>query len=75
MKYFKKYYLVIYPILIVLFLFILDKIFMIEKSWIQTIGAIILAYILSPRKKIIKTETGKTKQITWLFLKKPIIIE
>jgi hypothetical protein len=33
-----------------------------------------LAFILSPRKKIIKTQAGMIKQITWIFLKKPIIL-
>jgi hypothetical protein len=33
-----------------------------------------LALVLSPRKKIIKTQAGMIKQITWIFLKKPIIL-
>ncbi len=32
-----------------------------------------LAVILSPRKKKIKTQTEEKTQITWLFLKEPIL--
>ena len=35
----------------------------------------VLAFILSPRKKIIFTQTSNKKQITWLFLKEPIFID
>ena len=48
---------------------------MIERSWIQTAIAIAVAYILSPRKKIIQTQTGEKKQLTWIFLKKPIFLD
>ncbi|MCG8749419.1 hypothetical protein G1L02_03875 [Tenacibaculum finnmarkense] len=75
MKYFKKFYLVIYPLLIVFFIFFLDVIFKIEKSWVQTVIAIALAYILSPRKKIIRTQSGDRKQLTWIFLKNPIFLD
>ncbi|MBE7693994.1 hypothetical protein [Tenacibaculum finnmarkense] len=75
MKYFKKFYLVIYPLLIVFFIFMLDKIFLIQESWIRIGVAIALAYILSPRKKIIRTQSGDRKQLTWIFLKNPIFLE
>ena len=71
----KKFHRIIYPIFIVLFLLILDKVFMIERSWIQTAIAIAVAYILSPRKKIIQTQTGEKKQLTWIFIKKPIFLD
>ena len=33
-----------------------------------------IAFILSPRKTIINTQKGKVKQVTWMFLKKPIVL-
>ncbi|WP_214983161.1 hypothetical protein [Tenacibaculum dicentrarchi] len=75
MKYFKKFYLVIYPLLIVFFILILDKIFLVQESWLRICIAIALAYVLSPRKKIIKTATGDRKQLTWIFLKNPIFLD
>lgn len=53
----------------------LDKIFLIQESWIRIGVAIALAYILSPRKKIIRTQSGDRKQLTWIFLKNPIFLE
>ena len=75
MKYFKRFYLVIYPILIIFIIFLLDKVFLLEKSWIQTVIAIFVAYVLSPRKKTIQTQTGERKQLSWIFLKKPIFLD
>jgi len=34
-----------------------------------------IAVLLSPRRKLIQTQTGKKKQITWIFLKEPVIID
>lgn len=33
------------------------------------------AVIFSPRTKIIDTQNGKVKQITWMFLKEPITLQ
>nr|CCG00708.1 hypothetical protein VIS_S3DNC70010 [uncultured Flavobacteriia bacterium] len=51
---------------------IFDQLFEIDNIILETSGSLLLAFILSPRKKIIQTEKGKIKQITWLFLKEPI---
>ena len=75
MKLFKKTYWLIYPILIVLFMLVFDQIYKIESLPLKVGICAILAFFVSPRKKIVLTETGKTIQITWIFLKKPIIIE
>ena len=72
MKLFKTVYWLIYPILIVMFMLIFDQLFEIDNIILETSGSLLLAFILSPRKKIIQTEKGKIKQITWLFLKEPI---
>ncbi|SDS41082.1 hypothetical protein SAMN05216503_2973 [Polaribacter sp. KT25b] len=75
MKLFKKTYWLIYPILIIVFMSIFDLVY-ITDNFILKIGVCsVLAFIVSPRKKLILTETGKTKQITWLFLKKPISLD
>lgn len=47
----------------------------IENGMLRTVFSITLAFVLSPRKKKIQTQTGEKTQITWVFLKKPIIIE
>lgn len=71
----KKFHRIIYPILTVFFLLILDKIFHVEPNWLRIAVAIALGYSLSPRKKVIETQTGNRKQLTWIFLKKPIFLD
>jgi len=72
MKLFKIVYWLIYPILIVVFVLIFDQLFDTNNFIVKAGSSAVLAFILSPRKKIIQTEKGKIKQITWLFLKEPI---
>ncbi len=48
---------------------------MMKEPWVRAVVAIALAYVLSPRKKIIQTETGEKKQLTWIFLKNPIFLD
>ncbi len=71
--------LVKYPRLIFVVLFLLvyyiTYISGIENGMLRTLFSITLAFVLSPRKKKIKTQTGEKTQITWLFLKKPIILD
>lgn len=74
MTLFKKLYWLIYPLLLVLFIYILDKGFHVTNFFISAIIAGSLAYFLSPRKKRIQTKKGLTKQIYWVFLKEPIVI-
>lgn len=61
-----------YPILIVVFMLIFDQLFETNNFIVKAGSSAVLAFMLSPRKKIIQTEKGKIKQITWLFLKEPI---
>lgn len=75
MKVFKKIYWLIYPVLIVLFLFTFDQIYTTDNFLLKAGICGFLAFILSPRKKIIQTQTGRVKQITWLFLKKPVNLD
>ena len=72
MKLFKIVYWLIYPILIVVFMLIFDQLFDTDNFIVKAGSSAVLAFILSLRKKIIQTEKGKIKQITWLFLKEPI---
>ena len=72
MKLFNTVYWLIYPILIVVFMLIFDQLFDTDNFIVKAGSSAVLAFILSPRKKIIQTEKGKIKQITWLFLKEPI---
>ena len=72
MKLFKKTYWLIYPIMIVVFMMIFDQLFETNNFIVKAGSSAVLAFILSPRKKIIQTEKGKIKQITWLFLREPI---
>ena len=72
MKLFKIVYWLIYPILIVVFMLIFDQLFETNNFIVKAGSSAVLAFILSPRKKIIQTEKGKIKQITWLFLREPI---
>ncbi|ARV15584.1 hypothetical protein [Polaribacter sp. SA4-12] len=75
MKLFKKTYWLIYPILIVVFMLIFDQLYKMDSLPIKAGICALLAFFLSPRKKIILTQTRKVKQITWLFLKEPITID
>ena len=75
MKLFKIIYWLIYPILIVVFMLIFDQLFETNNFIVKAGSSAVLAFILSPRNKIIQTEKGKIKQITWLFLKEPIRLD
>jgi hypothetical protein len=75
MKLFKKTYWLIYPILIVVFMLIFDQLYKMDSLPMKAGICAVIAFFLSPRKKLILTETGKIKQITWIFLKEPITID
>ncbi|MCG1035281.1 hypothetical protein [Polaribacter sargassicola] len=75
MELFKKVYWLIYPILIIVFMWIFDFVYTTDSFPLKIAICSVVAFILSPRKKIILTQTGKTKQINWLFLKKPISLD
>lgn len=68
-----------YPRLIFLLVFLLTYIIGIlsklENPLLRTFFSITLAFVLSPRKKKIETQTGTRTQVTWIFLKKPIFID
>ncbi|OIP46378.1 MAG: hypothetical protein COZ74_02035 [Flavobacteriaceae bacterium CG_4_8_14_3_um_filter_31_8] len=70
MKLFKKTYWLITPILIVFFMILLEKVFLLEEIRINTTIAVLLAYILSPKITMIEKQHGQVEQIKWLFFKK-----
>ncbi len=70
----KKPYIVIF-LLSLIFILFFSFILGVENILVRTSIASFLAVILSPRKKKFTTQTGEKTQITWLFLKKPIIID
>lgn len=72
MKFFKKKYWLINPILIVVFMLLLDKVFNLKEIVINTTIAVSLVYILSPKVKIVEKQNGEEEQIKWLFFKKVI---
>jgi hypothetical protein len=46
----------------------------VKNPLLRTVFSITLALVISPRKKKITTQTGEKTQITWVFLKEPIIL-
>ena len=70
----KKTYWIIYPALIIVFMLVFDQVYTTKSLLLKAVFCAPLAFVLSPRKKIINTQTGKIKQITWIFLKNPIIL-
>ena len=65
----------VFAIVTFVLMFILDNFFGITDSLLRAVIAASVAFIISPRVKIIETQDGKKKQITWVFLKKAIIID
>ncbi|PQB08295.1 hypothetical protein BST83_15040 [Polaribacter filamentus] len=73
MKLFKQIYWLINPLLIVVFMLITENFFEIDEIVISTSIAVILAYILSPRVKVVEKQHGAEEQIKWLLFKKVFI--
>ena len=72
MKLFKKTYWLMYPVLMVVFMLILDKVLQLKEISIQTAIAVVLAFVLSSRVKTIQKQNGAEEQIKWLFFKRVI---
>jgi hypothetical protein len=53
----------------------LDHVLGMESSAFRAGIAAVIAVVLSPRIKKIKTQTGKRKQVTWFLLKTPIFLD
>lgn len=72
MKLFKKLYWLITPLLVVVFSLILEKGFKVENTVMSTSIAVVLAFVLSPKVKMVEKQHGEEEQIKWLFFKKVI---
>ena len=66
--------LVFFFIFMILY-FLIEFLFKLDNPLLRTCFSATLAFVLSPRKKKIQTQTGEKTQITWFFLKEPIIID
>jgi uncharacterized membrane protein len=68
-----------YPRLVFVFFFVFIYLITylsgIENAMLRTVFSITLAFVISPRRKKLKTQTGEKTQVIWIFLKKPIILE
>ena len=75
MRLIKNYYFLIFPGLFLIFLILLELFTSIEGIWLRAIIAFPLAYLLSPKTKIVKKLHAKEKHLRWLFSKKIIYIK
>lgn len=68
-----------YPRLVFVFFFVFIYLITylsgIENAMLRTVFSITLAFVISPRRKKLKTQTGEKTKVIWIFLKKPIILE
>lgn len=61
MKLFKKTYWLIYPVLIVVFMFVFDQIYKTDNFLLKAGISAFFAFVLSPRKKNNSNTNGKNK--------------
>ncbi len=68
-----------YPIVVYIFFFLITYVAGyfcgIENAMLRSVMAVTVAFVLSPRRKKIQTQTGVKTQITWIFLKESIILD
>jgi hypothetical protein len=62
----------LFPVLIIFFGLIIYKVLGYEPNFYTIIINIGLAYILSPKYKVIEKQNGEEEQMKWLFFKKVI---
>jgi len=73
-RFVKNFYYLIFPVLSIIFFFVLDNYFAVEPLWLEVVIAVVVAYLLSPRVKTVLKQNGKIKIIRWIFLKKAIFV-
>ncbi len=66
---------VVMAVLVFILMFILDNLFGMKEPLLRGSIAGGIGFLLSPRVRAFKTQTGSKKQITWFLLKEPIIKE
>mgnify|MGYP005992817155 CR=1 FL=1 len=75
MKTIAKYPALILFLFFIFFFFLFDILFGVDKPFLRAVFSTTLAFLLSPRRKKIKTQTGVKTQVTWVFLKEPIFLD
>lgn len=73
-RFVKNFYYLIFPVLSIIFFFVLDNYFAVEPLWLEVVVAVVIAYLLSPRVRTVNKQNGKIKIIRWIFLKKAIFV-
>ena len=66
--------IVLFIVFIVMYLSA-EYIFGLTDDFFRATLSAFIAFFLSPRRKMIETQIGPKKQIIWIFLKKPIILD
>ena len=72
MKLFRKIYWLIKPLLMVVFMLILEKLCKLDNIVLSSSISVLLAFLLSPKVVIVEKQNGEEEQIKWLFFKKVI---
>lgn len=62
----------LFPILVILFGLIIYKVLGYEPNVYTILINVMVAYILSPKFKIVEKQNGEEEQMKWLFFKKVI---
>jgi len=75
MKFLAKNSFIIVFVVVFIVNTILDKVLNIDSLGIRIAISAFFAVLISPRKKKIQTQIGEKTQITWFFLKEPIILD
>ena len=75
MKKIARYPAFVLVVFFVLFYFIFDLIFGVDKPFLRAAFSTTFAFLLSPKRKRVNTQTGEKTQITWIFLKEPIFLD
>ena len=75
MKFLAKNRGLVFFFLFLIFYFAIEFLFQLNNPLLRTCFSATLAFVLSPRKKKIQTQTGEKTQITWVFLKEPINLD
>lgn len=70
MQLFKKTYFLIYPALFTILFLVFDWFEIIQNTGIKALISSVIAYVLSPKVKVIEKQNRSEEQIKWLFFKK-----
>ena len=74
MKFFKNFYYLIFPLFFFLIYFTIDYVYVFPETWMKIVTSIIIAYLLSPRTRIVNKQNSKVKIIKWIFLRNAVFV-